>query len=109
MNEPGPEAAASGRRPVLRRAATVRLHDDNTTRLHEDSTAELGNGTGRSGFTGFVDRVGDPVGILSADGTSWSGEDLTATAVSCLVHASLPHAAVTVTRPATWPEHARRC
>ncbi|MFZ2526093.1 MAG: Hsp70 family protein, partial [Rhodococcus sp. (in: high G+C Gram-positive bacteria)] len=90
---------------VLRRAATVRLHDDNTTRLHEDSTAELGNGTGRSGFTGFVDRVGDPVGILSADGTSWSGEDLTATAVSCLVHASLPHAAVTVTRPATWPEH----
>ncbi|WP_068154521.1 Hsp70 family protein [Rhodococcus phenolicus] len=82
---------------VLRRATTVRLHDD--------GTAELGHGSGSNVFTGFVGRVGDPVGILSADGTSWTGEDLTATAVSCLLHASPPHGAVTVTHPAMWAEH----
>lgn len=82
---------------VLRRATTVHLHDD--------GTAELGHGPGNRVFTGFVGRVGDPVGILSADGTSCSGEDLTATAVSCLLHASPPHGAVAVTHPAAWPEH----
>lgn len=82
---------------VLRRPTIVRLHDD--------GTAELGEGIGPRVFTGFVSRVGDPVGILSDDGTSCSGEDLTATAVSCLLHASPPHGAVTVTYPAAWPEH----
>jgi len=82
---------------VLRRPTVVRLHDD--------GTAELGHETGTRVFTDFVHRVGDPVGILSEDGTSVTGEDLTATAVSCLLHASPPHGAATVTYPATWPEH----
>ncbi|KUI29106.1 molecular chaperone [Mycobacterium sp. IS-1742] len=57
-------------------------------------------------ITGFVDRVGDPVGILAADGTSHRGEKLTADALRALFHAlprgREPGAPVAVTHPAHW-------
>ncbi|KUI23108.1 molecular chaperone [Mycobacterium sp. IS-1496] len=57
-------------------------------------------------ITGFVDRVGDPVGILAADGTSHRGEKVMADALRALLHA-LPRgretgAPVAVTHPAHW-------
>ena len=57
----------------------------------------------------FLARVGDPVGILADDGSLYSGEDLTATAIGCLVteaSAGLDEEPTTVaTYPATWPHY----
>jgi hypothetical protein len=57
-------------------------------------------------ITDFVDRVGDPVGILAADGTSHRGEALMADALRALLYA-LPRgresgAPIAVTHPAHW-------
>ena len=57
-------------------------------------------------LTDFVDRVGDPVGIVAPDGSVHRGETLLADALRGLAYAAtagrpLP-AAVAVTHPAHW-------
>lgn len=54
----------------------------------------------------FANRVGDPVGLLTDDGSTYSGEDLVATAVGCLVHEAAsdggPLPTTVVTHPTVW-------
>lgn len=54
----------------------------------------------------FVDRVGDPVGILASDGTSHRAETLTADALRALLYAltrgRTPDGPVAVSHPAHW-------
>jgi hypothetical protein len=61
-------------------------------------------------ITDFVDRVGDPAGIVAADGTTHRGETLVADALRALAYTAtdgraLPEA-VAVTHPAHWGQAA---
>ncbi|MDX5311730.1 MAG: Hsp70 family protein, partial [Rhodococcus sp. (in: high G+C Gram-positive bacteria)] len=86
---------------VLSRASELHLPPDDAPHLGHRPAAP-----GALVFTDFVSRVGDPVGVLADNGASYSGADLTATAIGCLVHEAsldLPEApAITVAHPATW-------
>src|SRR6185369_13320333 len=57
-------------------------------------------------ITDFVDRVGDPVGMVAADGSTHRGEDLLAAALGALLfaatHGAPPAGPVGVTYPAHW-------
>ncbi|OMC39867.1 molecular chaperone [Mycobacterium sp. GA-1841] len=57
-------------------------------------------------LTDFVDRVGDPVGILASDGSTHRGEDLVADALGALLHTLTggrpPVDPIVVTHPAHW-------
>jgi hypothetical protein len=57
-------------------------------------------------ITGFVDRVGDPVGIVAADGSAHRGEVLVADALRALLHTVTdrqpPAQPATVSHPAHW-------
>jgi hypothetical protein len=57
-------------------------------------------------LTDFVDRVGDPVGILAPDGSSHRGEQLTADALRALLYGLTrgrqPVEPIAVTHPAHW-------
>ncbi|MCA1005032.1 Hsp70 family protein [Rhodococcus hoagii] len=85
--------------------------------LSPDGTATLGSsGTSRPGLTGFVERVGDPVGLLGPDGRAHPGEDLFAAAVTCLADeiraddGSAPdeRTPIVVTHPTSWNGHTVR-
>ncbi|WP_067480407.1 Hsp70 family protein [Nocardia amamiensis] len=61
-------------------------------RLSQDMAPTFGSGaraTGRHSsdvlLEGFLARVGDPVGILAEDGSSYAAPDLVATAIGCLI------------------------
>ncbi|NGP09738.1 Hsp70 family protein, partial [Rhodococcus sp. 14C212] len=86
---------------VLSRASELHLPVDDAPHLGRRPAAP-----GSLVFTDFVSRVGDPVGVLADNGASYSGEDLTATAIGCLVHEAsrdLPEApTITVAHPAPW-------
>ncbi|KOS53088.1 Hsp70 family protein, partial [Rhodococcus rhodochrous] len=86
---------------VLSRASELHLPPDDAPHLGRRPAAP-----GALVFTDFVSRVGDPVGVLADNGASYSGADLTATAIGCLVHEAsldLPEApTITVAYPATW-------
>ncbi|MDI9915093.1 Hsp70 family protein [Rhodococcus sp. IEGM 1379] len=60
-------------------------------------------------ITGFIDRVGDSVAILAADGSEHRGEDLTASAISRLVDAARSDGetfdSVVVAHPVGWNRH----
>jgi molecular chaperone DnaK (HSP70) len=61
-------------------------------------------------MTGFVNRVGDPRGVVAADGSVHPGEELIADALRALAYAAtgghaLPES-VAVTYPAHWQSHA---
>lgn len=64
----------------------------------------------RSVFTDFVERVGDPVPLFSADGTPHRGEDLTAMAITALMRDALSDrnlpSHVVIAHPAWWSRHA---
>ena len=56
-------------------------------------------------LTGFVDRVGDPVPLLAADGAKYRSEELLADALDAMAHAvtgGMPVSDVAVTVPAHW-------
>lgn len=98
-------------------AATVIASHATLVQLSPDGTATLGSsGTGRSGFAGFVERVGDPVGLLGPDGRPHPGEDLFAAAVTCLVDearaddggAPDERTPIVVTHPTPWNNHTVR-
>ncbi|MBF6296343.1 Hsp70 family protein [Nocardia amamiensis] len=61
-------------------------------RLSQDMAPTFGSGASATGrhssdvlLEGFLARVGDPVGILAEDGSSYSAPDLVATAIGCLI------------------------
>jgi hypothetical protein len=57
--------------------------------------------------TGFVDRVGDPIGVMASDGSFHRGEALTATALRALTHAGNAGRGPTgIAYPAHWRPHA---
>lgn len=69
-------AARPGQAPVTRRSVLT---------LWDDRPAEVGApGAGGTVLRGFVERVGDPVPLVAADGSAHRGEALTAEAVEAL-------------------------
>ncbi|WP_420915456.1 hypothetical protein [Mycolicibacterium holsaticum] len=57
-------------------------------------------------LTDFVDRVGDPVGIVAADGTTHRADVVLADALRAMLYAvgggRVPAGPITVTHPAHW-------
>ncbi|MFE7746138.1 Hsp70 family protein [Nocardia sp. NPDC057455] len=87
-------------------------------RLSQDMAPTLGAGSRSTGrhssdvlLEGFLARVGDPVGILAEDGSSYSAPDLVATAIGCLVDEIAAETGRTGTQatvachPAWWSRH----
>lgn len=89
---------------VLSRASVLHLSPDRAPLL-----GGAGGEPDAVTVSDFANRVGDPVGILTDDGSTYSGEDLVATAVSCIVHeaASGRHGlpATVVAHPTVWPPY----
>ncbi|MEU6186265.1 Hsp70 family protein [Nocardia sp. NPDC047038] len=87
-------------------------------RLSPDMAPTLGAGAGSTGrhssdvlLEGFLARVGDPVGILAEDGSSYSAPDLVATSIGCLVDEIAAESgpsgvqATVACHPAWWSRH----
>ncbi|MDZ4266007.1 MAG: hypothetical protein U1D00_09990, partial [Mycobacterium sp.] len=93
-------AVADGR-PTVRRAVLT---------LSPNRLPQVGSPTTPGvPVTGFVDRVGDPVSLVAADGSSHHADGLAATAIEALTRVARPQrrpdvAAVAV--PAHWPQSA---
>ncbi|MGA4689340.1 Hsp70 family protein [Rhodococcus sp. AB351] len=79
------------------------------TELHlpEDGAPVLGAPTpGAQAFSGYAARVGDPVGILAEDGSTYLGEDLVASTVACLQYRTGTSDVPTMlAHPAAWSAH----
>lgn len=91
-------AARPGQPPVTRRSVLT---------LWDDRPAEVGTpapGAGGIVLRGFVERVGDPVPLVAADGSAHRGEALTAAAVDAIARAvgGQPASQVVVAVPAHW-------
>ncbi|CDQ43445.1 Hsp70 family protein [Mycolicibacterium neoaurum] len=71
-------AARVGDQPVTRRAVLT---------LPTDGAPEIGVSSGRPGqvLSGFVERVGDPVPLVAADGSSYLADDLLVEALEALI------------------------
>ena len=78
-----------------------------TQQVRLPSALQLDDG---SVITGFVERVGDPIPILAADGTEYRGEALAATAVGALVGQADGDEGTTVVlaHPVAWNRHTTR-
>lgn len=78
-----------------------------TQQVRLPSALQLDDG---SVITGFVERVGDPIPILAADGTEYRGEALAATAVGALVDQAGGNEGPTVVlaHPVGWNRHTAR-
>lgn len=97
------EGRGAGYRTVSK-DAILRLHAGESPRLGAESTQSERH-TRDVVIDGFLARVGDPVGLLTEDGATYAGEDLTATAIECLVHevsAGMDLPTIVVGHPATW-------
>jgi hypothetical protein len=81
------------------------------TELHlpEGGAPVLGAGApipGTQVFSGYAARVGDPVGILADDGSTYLGEDLVASTVACLQYRTGTSDVPTMlAHPAAWSAH----
>lgn len=95
-------AARTGRPPVSRRAI-VTLFDDRAPEVGLPSENPNIDGPGMV-LAGFTERLGDPVPLVAADGTSHRGEELLAEALESLVRNSGPTApsTITIAVPAQW-------
>lgn len=79
--------ARDGTLPVISYPTLLRLSPETPPTLGARRTrSAAGSAAASVVMDGFAGRVGDPVGILAADGATYAGEDLVATAVGCLVH-----------------------
>ena len=99
-------AVAVGRTAVRRSAVVTRFPGrplevgvpSENPRLNSDERGLI--------ITDFVDRVGDPVGIVASDGTSHRGEELLAEALHAMLYEVTkgrgPAGPVAVTHPAHW-------
>lgn len=87
-------AAREGRQPVIRRSIFT---------LHNDRAPDVGEYTG-SGLplAGFVERVGDPVPLVAADGSQHRGELVLAEALDVMARAAGGGAPVVIAVPAHW-------
>ncbi|SUA04064.1 molecular chaperone [Mycolicibacterium fortuitum] len=95
-------AAREGRQPVIRRSIFT---------LHNDRAPDVGEYTG-SGLplAGFVERVGDPVPLVAADGSQHRGELVLAEALDVMARAAGGGAPVVIAVPAHWaPAPSARC
>ncbi|MBX5489446.1 MAG: Hsp70 family protein, partial [Mycolicibacterium hassiacum] len=93
-------AARIGRPPVLRRSVLT---------LFDDRPAEVGvpsenPNLDRPGtvLTGFVERVGDPVPLVAADGSAHRGEDVLAEALAAMARTVGGGTPIAVAVPAHW-------
>ncbi|MCV7297975.1 Hsp70 family protein, partial [Mycobacterium goodii] len=87
-------AAREGRTPVVRRSILT---------LFNDRAPEVGEFSGDGlALTGFVERVGDPVPIVAADGSHHRGELVLAEALDVMARAAGGGAPVTIAVPAYW-------
>ncbi len=93
-------AARVGHMPVLRRSVLTLLPD----RPAEVGVADEHPGAPAQGLvlTGFVERVGDPVPLVAADGSTHRGEQVLATALDAMARAVGGGAPVAVAVPAHW-------
>ncbi|CAA0108041.1 Chaperone protein DnaK [Mycolicibacterium vanbaalenii] len=87
-------AARVGRAPVMRRSILT---------LFDDRAPEVGVPTG-SGLvlSGFVDRVGDPVPLVAADGSAHRGETVLAEALEAMARTVDGGSPVAIAVPAHW-------
>ncbi|WP_044515299.1 Hsp70 family protein, partial [Mycolicibacterium septicum] len=87
-------AAREGRQPVIRRSIFT---------LHNDRAPDVGEYTG-SGLplAGFVERVGDPVPLVAADGSQHRGELVLAEALDVMARAAGGGSPVAIAVPAHW-------
>ncbi len=87
-------AAREGRPPVLRRSILT---------LFNDRAPVVGDYPGHGlALTGFVDRVGDPVPIVAADGSQHRGELVLAEALDAMARTVDGGAPITIAVPAYW-------
>lgn len=87
-------AARAGREPVIRRSILT---------LHDDRAPEVGEYAGRGlPLAGFVERVGDPVPLVAADGSQHRGELVLAEALDVMARAAGGGAPVAIAVPAHW-------
>ncbi|MEE6166430.1 MULTISPECIES: Hsp70 family protein [unclassified Mycolicibacterium] len=87
-------AAREGRPPVVRRSILT---------LFADRAPEVGEYGGQGlALTGFVERVGDPVPIVAADGSQHRGELALAEALDAMARAAGGGSPVTIAVPAYW-------
>ncbi len=87
-------AAREGRQPVIRRSILT---------LHNDRAPDVGEYTG-SGLplAGFVERVGDPVPLVAADGSQHRGELVLAEALAAMARLAGGGSPVVIAVPAHW-------
>lgn len=87
-------AAREGRPPVVRRSILT---------LFADRAPEVGEYGGQGlALTGFVERVGDPVPIVAADGSQHRGELALAEALDTMAREAGGGSPVTIAVPAYW-------
>ncbi|MBY0290532.1 MAG: Hsp70 family protein [Mycobacteriaceae bacterium] len=96
-------AARMGRPPVMRRSVLT---------LFEDRAAEVGVPSEYSGdpsirpsgmvLTGFVERVGDPVPLVAADGSAHRGEQVLVEALDAMARTVGGGAPIAIAVPAHW-------
>ncbi|VBA55826.1 Hsp70 family protein [Mycobacterium attenuatum] len=96
-------AARTGSAPVTRSCALTLFSD----RAPEVGTPEENANVGGSGLTlsGFVERVGDADPLTAADGSTHSGEALTAVALDAMAGTVGYGAPVAIAVPGHWGEH----
>ncbi|CQD10720.1 molecular chaperone [Mycolicibacterium conceptionense] len=87
-------AAREGRQPVIRRSILT---------LHNDRAPDVGDYTGNGlPLAGFVERVGDPVPLVAADGSQHRGELVLAEALAAMARLAGGGAPVVIAVPAHW-------
>ncbi|WP_430334150.1 Hsp70 family protein [Rhodococcus sp. ACT016] len=82
------------------RPTVLQISPDGSVTFPDSSTGPAG-----TPVTGFVERVGDPVGLLDDDGRVHLGEDLVAAAVAELVEGAPSTGPVVVTHPTAWSSY----
>ncbi|MFG1932186.1 Hsp70 family protein [Mycobacterium sp. NPDC048908] len=88
-------------RTAVRRSAVVTLYGHRPPEVGVPS--ENPNLTERGLIiTDFVDRVGDPVGIVAADGSTHMADDVLADGLRAMLHTVGQSAPVAVTHPTNW-------
>ncbi|MBU9762699.1 Hsp70 family protein [Mycobacterium sp. TNTM28] len=87
-------AAREGREPVIRRSILT---------LYSDRAPEVGEYTGNGlPLAGFVERVGDPVPLVAADGSQHRGELVLAEALDVMARLAGGGAPIAIAVPAHW-------
>ncbi|MBY6365130.1 Hsp70 family protein [Rhodococcoides corynebacterioides] len=84
---------------VVARPTALEIAPSGDTRF-ADAAARSG-----SVVRGFAGRVGDPVDLVTDDGRTFSGDELVARTLACLVEEAGTHAHVVVAHPTEWSSY----